>query len=157
MSLKQLQGLLHDTILDQAPPLVDLKQFLCQISMGGNQSNVNKSKTNLVLEELPEIKDNIIKEAEQDGGFMAIAELQESIFLCRDKEKITGMAKRLNEAYNTDLLADMEEKISSDEKSEKDKENNKKAEGAVDKKCANCFGEAEKKCSNCKVTYYCSR
>ncbi|KAM7358882.1 zinc finger MYND-type containing 10 [Cochliomyia hominivorax] len=155
--LSKCQGLLHETLLDQLPPLIDLKQLLCQLTMSNTKANVSK-KTNLVLEELPEIRENLIKETEKSGGFIGIAQLQENIFLSNDREQIFKMAQRLNTAYNTDLLAELEAKTEDSEKTVKDNNNekSKNPDGKINK-CENCFAEAEKKCSNCKVVYYCSR
>lgn len=108
------------------------------------------------MEEVPVIKENLISETEEDGGFLCIAQLQEEIFLSRDKDKILDLAKRLNTAYNTDLLAELEAKSE-----ELEKNLNKNKETTVDSenghKCGNCFGDAEKKCSNCNKIYYCCR
>lgn len=114
-------------------------------------------KTNLIMEEIPVVKESLISETEEVGGFLCIAEFQEEIFLSKDKDKILNMAKRLNTAYNTDLLAEMEAKS---EELEENLNNNKDST-TLDKKehhkCGNCFGEAEKKCSNCTKVYYCCR
>lgn len=140
----QLQGHLHDTLLDQLPPLAELQTFLCSLAVAGNQTS--RQKTNLVLEELPEIKDNLIKEAERFGGYLAIAQNQSDTFLTTSKEKICSVAQRLNSAYNTDLLAEMEA-------------NEQKATSSAskEKRCGVCDKEAEKKCSKCKQIFYCSR
>ncbi|XP_055904700.1 zinc finger MYND domain-containing protein 10 homolog [Eupeodes corollae] len=143
--LGQCQGLLHDTLLDQLPPLIELKHFLCTLSMGGD-TQFSKKKSNLILEELPEIKENLIKEAKLNGGYLAIAQNQSETFLTNSKEKICSLAARLNSAYNTDLLADMEAKESPLAVEKKDQTN-----------CGVCKKVAEKKCSKCKTIYYCSR
>ncbi|XP_065361632.1 zinc finger MYND domain-containing protein 10 homolog [Calliphora vicina] len=152
--LSKCQGLLHETLLDQLPPLIDLKQILCQLTMSGKSSNASK-KSNLVLEELPEIRENLIFETEESGGFLAIAQLQETIFLTNDKEQILTTAQHLNAAYNTDLLAELEAKVEEAEKSFEQKSSNINDEKVH--KCGKCLREAEKKCSNCKMVYYCSR
>jgi zinc finger MYND domain-containing protein 10 len=46
-------GLLNDILLDQLPVLVELKQYLCQLQIGGSSSG--KSQCNFLLEELPEV------------------------------------------------------------------------------------------------------
>lgn len=125
--------------------------------MSGTKANASK-KSNLILEELPEIRENLIKETEECGGFMAIAQLQEPIFLTNDKDQILCTAQRLNVAYNTDLLAELEARADESEKDSEPDTNTKSNDGAEKThKCGNCFGEAEKKCSNCKMMYYCSR
>lgn len=50
--LGKCSGLLNDIILDQIPPMVELKQFLCTLQMSANtQNNLNS----LVLEVIPEV------------------------------------------------------------------------------------------------------
>ncbi|CAD7006136.1 zinc finger MYND domain-containing protein 10 homolog [Ceratitis capitata] len=148
--LSKCQALLQETILDQLPPLVELKQYLCHLSVSGNPSEV-KLKSNLVLEELPEIREKLIAEVEQIGGFPVVAQKQEEIFLFNDKNKIIEIAKRLNAAYNTDLLAEIEGKAAESEKA------NTAKNDVGTNKCRKCSTNAVKKCANCKTTYYCSR
>lgn len=52
--LGKCSGLLNDSILDQLPPLGELKQFLCTLQLSG--SNVTSNINNLVLEVIPEVK-----------------------------------------------------------------------------------------------------
>lgn len=47
--LGKCSGLLNDVILDQIPPMVELKQFLCTLQMSSNTQN------SLVLEVIPEV------------------------------------------------------------------------------------------------------
>lgn len=136
--LARCQGLLNDQILDQIPPLVDLKQFLCSLTVTGKGS-----KQSLILEEIPEIRDRIMDEARKVGWKM-IADDQSKIFLTSQNDEICEMAKKLNAAYNTDLLAEFDTKNGVD--------------GIVaDHFCANCKKPALKKCSKCQVIYYCTR
>ncbi|XP_017472143.1 PREDICTED: zinc finger MYND domain-containing protein 10 homolog [Rhagoletis zephyria] len=153
--LSKCQGLLLETILDQLPPLVELKQYLCLLGVAGNGNENRKQKSNLLLEELPEIREKLIAECERIGGFPVVAQKQEEIFLCTDKDKICEIAKRLNTAYNTDLLAELEETAARAEKTSETVETGKDEAGR--KKCGKCASNAVKKCANCKTTYYCSR
>lgn len=123
--------------------------------MSGNNSKDRNKKSNLVLEEVPDIKDKLIRETEKSGGFLAIAQSQESIFLSNDKDKIFSIAQRLNVAYNTDLLAELESKA--EQAQQTGNEDRTTANMGEVKKCSNCNGEAEKKCSQCLAVYYCSR
>ncbi|XP_037934957.1 zinc finger MYND domain-containing protein 10 homolog [Teleopsis dalmanni] len=157
--LSKCQGLLNDIVLDQLPPLIELKQFLCQLSVTAVS---NDSKSNLLLEEVPEICENLIKESEHDGGFLAIAQAQENIFLCNDKNKIMEMAKCLSNAYSTDLLVEYEQRIEETEKHGDnitlDTRNDADiSENKLSLFCAKCAGHATKKCGKCKNAYYCSR
>uniref|UniRef100_A0A1A9WSR9 MYND-type domain-containing protein n=1 Tax=Glossina brevipalpis TaxID=37001 RepID=A0A1A9WSR9_9MUSC len=153
------QSLLHECLLDQLPPLVDLKQFLINLSVSTTSSSKSTStKSNLLLEEVPEIRERLIAETEKFGGFVEIAKRQEDIFLCKDKEKISNIAKRLNAAYNTDLLAELEQKILETRKESASTSGGVTKTDEVDKYiCGNCLVKAKKKCSHCKSIYYCSR
>ncbi|XP_013113063.2 zinc finger MYND domain-containing protein 10 homolog [Stomoxys calcitrans] len=152
--LSKTLGLMYEPLLDQLPPLIELKQYLCQLTVSNAQPNGmgNSKKTTLVLEEVPEIKDNLIRETEKFGGFLAIAQLQGELFLSSDKDYILNLAQRLNVAYNTDLLAELEEKVTKADMG-KSLEEKPKAKHL----CENCSNIAEKKCSKCKTIYYCSR
>lgn len=144
--------MLHDTLLDQLPPLIELKQYLCQLHMAAPQTS-DAEKSDLILEELPAIREKLIGETEKHEGFLGIAQLQEKLFLTKDKEQIFALARRLNSAYNTDFLAELEAKTE-----EAAKNYSERIDSNTNiRKCSKCFGEAEKKCSNCQKAYYCSR
>lgn len=50
--LGKCSGLLNDAVLDQLPPMAELKQFLCSLQLSANAPH---SLTNLVLEVIPEV------------------------------------------------------------------------------------------------------
>jgi zinc finger MYND domain-containing protein 10 len=50
--LGKCSGLMNDVVLDQLPPLVELKQFLCTLQISSNAPN---NLSNLVLEVIPEV------------------------------------------------------------------------------------------------------
>jgi zinc finger MYND domain-containing protein 10 len=50
--LGKCSGLLNDVVLDQLPPLAELKQFLCTLQLSANAPN---NLNNLVLEVIPEV------------------------------------------------------------------------------------------------------
>ena len=50
--LGKCSGLLNDALLDQLPPLQELKHFLCTLSISGNSGN---GLNNLILEQIPEV------------------------------------------------------------------------------------------------------
>lgn len=102
-------GLLHENLLDQLPPLIDLKRHLSEVLMSAHCSPSSSSKS-LLFEEVPQIGAQLLKEVEKIGGFMAIAQEQESIFLCQDKNKLIELAQCVTSAYDTDLLAELEER-----------------------------------------------
>lgn len=70
----------------------------------------SSSSKSLLFEEVPQIGAQLLKEVEKIGGFMAIAQEQESIFLCQDKNKLIELAQCVTSAYDTDLLAELEER-----------------------------------------------
>uniref|UniRef100_A0A1Q3FT13 Putative zinc finger mynd domain-containing protein 10 n=1 Tax=Culex tarsalis TaxID=7177 RepID=A0A1Q3FT13_CULTA len=132
-------GLMNEQLLDQLPALAQLKQFLCTLQMSGNGSGGSK-KCDLLLEELPEIKDSLMEEARR-FGWSKIVQTHKEIFVDLSQEQLTSVAKRLNAAYNTDLL----EKINSG------------ADDGGHKICSTCRKPAEKRCSKCESVFYCSR
>lgn len=133
--LAKCQSKLSVQILDQLPPLIELKHFLCTLAVSGNKTN----NGSMVLEVLPQIKDNLIKDAKKIG-YRNIVDSQRVIFINLKQGEILELAKKLNEAYNTDYLASLEA-------------NN---EGNL---CGNsdCNKTANKKCSKCEAVYYCCR
>ncbi|XP_063708582.1 zinc finger MYND domain-containing protein 10 homolog [Culicoides brevitarsis] len=130
--LAKLSGLLNETILDQVPPLADLKQCLCTLQISGfNES----TKANLILEEVPMIKENIL-EAARTTGWKKILQEHKKLFIEIDQSEVTELAKALNQSYNLDFYAEIE----------KPDEN----------LCNSCMKEAQKKCGRCQKVYYCS-
>jgi zinc finger MYND domain-containing protein 10 len=139
--ISKCTGLLNDILLDQLPVLAELKQYLCQLQIGGSGSG----KTQFLLEVLPEIRDDIVREAEKVGWRRIISE-QKKTFVTLGQQDIVRMATRLNSSYNTDLLAELEVRAA-----------NKSDEPKPVFYCGQCQQEAVKKCSRCQHTYYCSR
>lgn len=115
-ALGKCSGLLNDVILDQLPPLAELKQFLCTIQISSNtQNNLNS----LMLEVVPEvtlrrffsiknfsqnlflfisfscaqIKDKIIEKAKK-AGWNNIIERHTKLFVEMSETEIVEMAKR---------------------------------------------------------------
>lgn len=66
----QLQAFLTDTLLDQLPNLADLKGFLAHLALAETQP----LKKDLVLEQIPEIRERL--EQENRGKWQAIAKHQ---------------------------------------------------------------------------------
>ncbi|XP_055535572.1 zinc finger MYND domain-containing protein 10 homolog [Wyeomyia smithii] len=131
-------GLLTEQTVDQIPVLVHLKQVLCSIQMKTGPKPTYRS--NLLLEEVPEIEDNLMTAAKL-YGWKKIVRKHRKIFVDLTQQEIADIAKRLNTTYNTHLL----EKIS-DSKTDTDGQH-----------CSTCKQPAEKKCSRCSSVYYCSR
>lgn len=76
-------------------------------------------------------------------GWKKIIECHVKMFVEMDENDIVAMAKRLSEAYNVELMAEIEEHQKNPEISTRH--------------CGSCNKEAEKKCSRCEVAFYCSR
>lgn len=144
---------MQETLLDQLPVLIDLKQFISRMTICGNTGS---SKTqNLLLEDLPQIQEELIKEVDRDGGFYQVAQSQDGIFLNNNKEEITALATKLSNAYGTEILCELEQLMSDMEV----KKPTQKTETGKESfhQCGICKGPAKKKCSKCKSVHYCSR
>ncbi|KAL7731381.1 hypothetical protein ACLKA6_001408 [Drosophila palustris] len=156
--LSKLLGLLHETVLDQLPVLIELKQFVSRLTLSGNTAN---KKQSLILEDLPQIQKELIKEVEREGGFYQIAQSQDGIFLNNNREEICALATKLTNAYGTEVLCELEQHLADLElqKPEAKPEDSNVANGEDEKlhKCGSCQKAAKKKCANCKQVHYCSR
>lgn len=141
--LSKCQILLTVHVLDQLPPLAEVKHHLCTLPLSRSTSKSG----NLILEEIPEIKNDLLSAAKQIG-FKKIANDHVERFLRCKTSKLVKIAKRLNDAYNLDFI----EKLDENKKISETKD-------PIDDKnfCAQCFIPAVKKCSSCERTFYCSR
>lgn len=136
--ISKCQVLLSVNVLDQIPPLMDLKHRLCSLPI----TNAKNKSGGIYLEELPKVKEEIIAEAKKIG-YDKIAQAQIDRLLDPKSNAVMEMAKRLNDVYNFEFF-------------EKQNENNEKYSDNSHF-CAECCGPAEKKCSKCEQTFYCSR
>ncbi|EDV39171.1 uncharacterized protein Dana_GF25173 [Drosophila ananassae] len=155
--LYKLLGLMHETLLDQLPPLIELKQFLSRLTLAGTPGS--KSDT-LLLEDIPQIQEELMKEVDRDGGFYQIAQAQDSVFLSKNKNDICALATRLSSAYGTELLCELEQTIDETGAKEEPAPSDSGAGGdggSAEHHCATCQAKAKKKCANCKQVHYCSR
>jgi len=143
---------MHETLLDQLPPLIELKMFLSRLTLSGSTA---KSQS-LLLEDIPQIQEELMKDVEQNGGFYQIAQEQDSVFLNKNKEDICALASRLSKAYGTELLCELEQNME-DLKVDEPKDSGAGGDGGVEHSCATCEGKAKKKCASCKQVHYCSR
>lgn len=139
-------GLINDVLLDQLTPLVQLKQYLATMTiqkpqpLGGNGSS---KKTNFLLEEIPELQTDFLKEI-NDFGEERLVKMQSQLFF--DPGRVAEVAHKLNEAYNVERMLELH-----GDGEEEDKP------GPVSNKCGQCKNSAEKKCSRCELVFYCSR
>ncbi|ALC45202.1 CG11253 [Drosophila busckii] len=152
--LSKLLGLMHETLLDQLPVLIELKQFISRLTLSGNKADKSQ---NLVIEDVPQIQEELIKEAERDGGFFQIAQSQDGIFLNNCKEDICTLATKLSNAYGTEILCELEQNLADLEIQSKETGAGGDVPEENTKKCATCQKVAKKKCANCKQIQYCSR
>lgn len=142
--LSKCQALLGVHVIDQLPPLAELKHHLCTLALTGNRDKDHS----IFFEEMPQIKDAIIGDAKK-LGFKKIAQKQVTDYLDLKHERIVEMARRLNSAYNTDFLVRMEGD-DLDTKATSDTPHPISL-------CGECNASATKKCSKCQKVYYCSR
>ncbi|XP_033161263.1 zinc finger MYND domain-containing protein 10 homolog [Drosophila mauritiana] len=150
--LHKLLGLMHESLLDQLPPLIELKVFLSRLTLSGNTAKTQP----LLLEDIPQIQEDLLKDVEEHGGFYQIAQDQDSVFLSKNKENICALATRLSKAYGTDLLCELEQNMD-DLKMGEAKDAGAGGDGDTDHTCATCQAKAKKKCACCKKVHYCSR
>lgn len=130
---------MNDVLLDQLTPLVQLKQYLAQMTIQTpTHAGGASKKTTFLLEEIPELQSEYLKEIEDFGPEKIIA-MQNDYFF--DKSVSTKMAKKLNDAYNIEKILEMQGEVIS----------------TPIQKCGQCSEPAEKKCSNCILVFYCTR
>ncbi|KAJ8972356.1 hypothetical protein NQ317_008766 [Molorchus minor] len=130
--LMKLMPLMRPSLLDQLSPLIELKQWLCRVSVMQQSAPPPKP---LLLETVLEIREKILQQA--GGKWKKIAEKQAPVIFINNRDQLQEVAKQLNEAYNIDLLEKFEVKEQS--------------------KCSQCGKGAIQRCSRCKKTWYCSR
>lgn len=136
--ISKCQLFLGANVLDQLPPLVDLKHRLCTLGLSDS-----KGKSHIILEELPKIRDSIVSKLKKGGGYDVAAKVHTERFFDLSQDKVIEWAQRLNNVYNLDLL--------------------EKVEGTPDRKppnrnvCGQCGIDAIQKCSDCEQVYYCTR
>ncbi|XP_043525228.1 zinc finger MYND domain-containing protein 10 isoform X1 [Frieseomelitta varia] len=127
--LLKLQKYLHEYVLDQISPLIDLKRWLNYLSV----SSANASAPQAVnVELLPQIKSSIMEKYHKK--WKKLAKYQSKFIYSTDADYIKNTAQILSDAYDLEKL------------------------DCVDiKECFLCHEEAKKRCSKCKEAWYCGR
>lgn len=126
----KLRSHLNDVVIDQIPNLAALQRFLEQLSI----MNPPQFKADLIIEQVPEIYDNLI--GKYKGKWKEIALKQSKTLLDPNENELRNHAKRWADTYSGDVL-----------------------ESLIDEppKCAQCGEEAIKRCSRCQSERYCRR
>ncbi|XP_053544976.1 zinc finger MYND domain-containing protein 10 [Bombina bombina] len=128
--LLKLRSFLTEVLVDQLPNLVDLQRFLSHLSV----SEPAPPKKELILEQVPEVWDSIIKE--NSGKWKAVAKHQVKHAFSPSDEDLRSQAQRWAQTYNMDVMETL----------------------VPDKpKCGLCGSEAAKRCSRCQSEWYCNR
>lgn len=152
--LAKCQGLMNELLLDQMPPLAEFKHYLCTLQVtGGPQRDTLQQQ--VLLEEMPLVRERIVGGAKRLGGWQRIVELQAQVFLHKDAEQVQQMAQQLNETYGADVWERIEGRHSG---TDADAAAADHADGSSTlHECLQCQQAAVKKCFQCKRAYYCCR
>ncbi|KAK7863270.1 hypothetical protein R5R35_001477 [Gryllus longicercus] len=128
--LTKLQGRLHDIVMDQVSPLVELKQWLSTLSISTMPSS---AKPPIIIEMVPQIRQNILRQ--NKGKWTKIIKQQMDTFFNKEDQMIE-VANRLKATFDLDTL----EALAPDARS-----------------CVVCGDPAPKRCSRCKTYWFCGR
>ncbi|XP_034169870.2 zinc finger MYND domain-containing protein 10 isoform X3 [Pangasianodon hypophthalmus] len=128
--LLKLRGFLTEVVIDQLPNLADLQRFLSHLAV----TDPAPPKKDLILEQLPEIWNEIV--AENSGKWKAIAKHQVKKVFNPSESELREQANRLAETYNLDVM----EYLIPDKP-----------------KCGACGAVGAKRCSRCQGEWYCNR
>lgn len=129
-TILKLRSYLTEVLVDQMPILLELQRYLEYLA----HMEPPAVKKDLILEQVPQIKDNILKKA--GGKWKQIAVKQANSYFTPSDETIKTQAKRWAETYNLDVLDELIKEPPL---------------------CAVCHQVANKRCSRCRNEWYCRR
>ncbi|KAM8917091.1 zinc finger MYND domain-containing protein 10 [Spinachia spinachia] len=128
--LLKLRGFMTEVLIDQLPNLSELQRFLAHLTV----TDPAPPKKELILEQIPEIRDHIVRQ--NSGKWKAIAKYQVKETFSPSERDLKLQAERLNQVYNLDVMESLlPEKP----------------------KCGWCGEAAAKRCSQCQGEWYCHR
>lgn len=128
--LLRMRPYLSEILLDQIPSLIELQRYLDQLAIMDPPS----VKRDLILEQVPEIWDRIMKTYE--GQWVKIAQKQNQLYFNASNGNLRHLANRLAETYSMDAFENLI---------------------TEPPKCGVCGQLATKRCSRCANEWYCSR
>ncbi|KYN04629.1 PREDICTED: zinc finger MYND domain-containing protein 10 [Cyphomyrmex costatus] len=129
--LSKLQKHLHEDILDQIAPLIELKRWLAYLNISPMMPSSN-STCPVLVEVIPQIKSTILEKYHKK--WKKLARHQSKYLFTTDTSYIKEAAQILSDVYDLEKLDYIETK-----------------------KCSLCQEPSKKRCSRCKEVWYCSR
>ncbi|XP_078052093.1 zinc finger MYND-type containing 10 [Augochlora pura] len=127
--LMKLQKYLHETVLDQISPLLDLKRWLSCVSVSSAQSKAPRPPN---VEVMLQIQASLLEKYHKK--WKKLAKRQAKFLFTTNTEDVKSAAQILSDAYDLDKLDSIEMK-----------------------ECFLCQGVSQKRCSKCKSAWYCGR
>ncbi|XP_011159606.2 zinc finger MYND domain-containing protein 10 [Solenopsis invicta] len=128
--LSKLQRHLHEDVLDQIAPLIELKRWLSYLNISPAMSSSKSCPVH--IEVIPQIKSSILEKYHKK--WKKLARHQAKFLFTTDASYIKDAAQILSDVYDLDKLDRIEAK-----------------------KCLVCQEASKKRCSKCKEAWYCSR
>lgn len=146
--LARCQGLMHEVLLDQLPPLAEFKHYLVtlQVTAGEARGADRLAAGPLLLEELPMVRERLVARVREEGGWRAVVERQAQVFLHKSAPQVQQMARQLSDTYGAERWERVEEAAAGGD-----------AGAEQLHECTVCGQPSAKKCDRCKRAYYCGR